>query len=448
VPAWILFAAGEAVALAFLGVPDARSHLPAYWGLTAAGVLVAFLAARSLSGSRPGSRTRFLILCAAAFRLTLLARPPDLSEDVWRYLWDARVARSGVSPWALAPDDPSLAGLAPRLLERVAHRDIRTVYPPAAQAVFQVAGFESAPWLLKGVFAAADVAVVALLAGAGPPAGAFAAALYAFHPLSITETAGQGHLDALAVALLVAAVLHAASGRRTSSGIALALSVMTKYVSAAAALPVLRRGGLRAAVAFGALSAAIWMAGSRGGVSPAGGMDQYATRWEFNSLIYPAVERAVDAVRLPERAKADFIRWKARHHDPPWTARVFPYFYSAFFARGILAVGLAVLLVAIASRTAAKPETGLWGAVLASVGALLLFAPTFHPWYAIWILPFAAVRRNAAFLWLASVAPLAYGLLYPVAGLPPGAILAMEYVPFAVLLVAAPILGRRRRAAA
>jgi hypothetical protein len=218
---------------------------------------------------------------------------------------------------------------------------------------------------------------------------------------------------------------------------------MTKYVSAAAALPVLRRGGLRATVVFAAVSAAVWVAASSGGVSPAGGMDQYATRWEFNSALYPAVERAVEAVRLPDRAKAEFIRWKARHRDPPWTARVFPYFYPAFFARAILGIALAILLVVIAVR--ARPGDGLWGPVLASLGALLLFAPTFHPWYALWVLPFAAVRRNAAFLWLASVAPLAYGLLYPIAGLAPVVILAIEYVPFAILLVAAPVLRRRRR---
>jgi hypothetical protein len=258
----------------------------------------------------------------------------------------------------------------------------------------------------------------------------YAAALYAFHPLPITETAGQGHVDSLGVALLVAAVLHAQSRRRVSAGIALALSVMTKYVSAAAALPLVRRGGWRTALAAIALAGGLWLAATRGGVSPAGGMDQYATRWEFNSALYPAVFAGVEAARLPERAKADFIRWKARHHDPPWTSRLFPWFYSAFFARAILGVALAAVLVWIALSV-----SDLWAAVFASVAALLLFAPTFHPWYALWALPFAAVRNNAAWLWLASAAPLAYGLLYPIDGLTRGGILAIEYLPFAVLLV-------------
>lgn len=427
--------------MSFLFLPDARNHLAAYLSLFFVGSLLAIFAARSLSAS--GASPRFLILCGAAFRLTLLFRPPDLSEDIWRYLWDARVARTGISPWAFPPDDPALAGVAPSLRARVAHRDIRTVYPPAAEAVFRVIGRGENPFVLKACFAAADLSVVALLAEAGLPGGCFAAALYAFHPLPSTETAGQGHLDSLGVALLVAAVLHALRGKRVSAGVALGLSVMTKYVSAAAALPIFRRAGWRSAASAMLAAGLLWAAAIRGGVSPAGGLDQYATRWEFNSVLYPAAFRTMEATRLPARAKTAFLAWKERHGHPGWTSRVFPFFYSAFFARALLGIALAILLVSIAWRGG-----DLWGSVLASVGALLLFSPTFHPWYALWVLPFAAARQNAAFLWLASAAPLAYLLLDPKSPVPAAAVLAAEYAPFAVLLVASRVRRRDRTAAA
>ncbi len=425
------------MALGFVFLPDARVHLLAYLSLFVAGTLLALLAARSLSGSGPS----FLLLCATAFRLTLLFRPPDLSDDLWRYLWDGGVARAGISPWAYAPAHPAVSGLDPALNARVAHPSIRTVYPPAAQAVFRTFGYASAPYLLKGFFAAADVAVVGMLAGSGLAGGAWAAALYAFHPLPLTETAGQGHLDSLGVALLLAAVLHARRGRGAAAGLGLTLSALSKYVSAAAALPLARRGGWRTVLAAGAAALLLWGAAARLGTSPVGGLDQYATRWEFNSVAYPAVFAAMEGARIPSRAKEAFLGWKARHHDPPWTARVFPYFYSAFFARALLGITLSVLLVAIAWRM-----TDLWGAVLASVGALLLLSPTLHPWYLLWVLPFAAVKREPAFLWLAAAAPLAYALLYRTPGLPPAAVYAAEYVPFAALLLWS--LGRRGRARA
>ncbi len=416
--------AGEAVALGFLALPDARRHLVPYLCLFLAGTCVSILAARSLSAS---SR-RFLILSGALFRATLLFRAPDLSEDVWRYLWDGEVARQGISPYRYAPDDPALRGISGNLRARVAHRDFRTVYPPVAQAAFRVFG-RGGLLSLKAFLVAADVAVVGLLASSGVPGAASAAALYAFHPLPITEVAGQGHLEALGVALLLAALAFTRAGRGVAAGLAFAASVLTKFVSIAAAIPVLRRGRLAAVLSAVLLGAAIWLWSARAGPSPAGDLKQFAVRWDFNSVLYPAAVRLMSATHLPETAKDVFIDWKARHHDPPWTQSVFPYFYSEFFARALLGSVLAVLLLAIGWRV-----RDVESATFASLAALLLFSPTLHPWYLLWVLPFAALRREPAFLFLSAAAPLAYGLLYPIPGVSSGWILALEYVPFGILL--------------
>src|SRR5207249_3081567 len=110
--------------------------------------------------------------------------------------WDARVAAAGISPYALPPSNPAVAGIAPELSGRVAHPDVPTVYPPVAQAAFRVFGARGHLLLWKAFSAAADLSIVAILWSA-TPAGASVAALYAFHPLAITESAGEGHLDSL-----------------------------------------------------------------------------------------------------------------------------------------------------------------------------------------------------------------------------------------------------------
>lgn len=368
-----------------------------------------------------------MLLCACLFRLTLLFRPPDLSDDLARYLWDARVAAAGVSPWAHAPADPAVAGIAPDLRARVAHPDVRTVYPPFAQAVFRLgsAGGES-PWLLKALFASADVAVVWLLLRLG---AGWAAALYAFHPLAVTESAGQGHVDSVGIALLVASVAFLGSKRRALAGLAFAASVLTKYVPLVAVLPLLRRGGWRFLLAFAVGASSLWLSAAARGAPPTGGLAEYARRWEFNSVLYPAVERTIAALEVPERAKSALLEWKSRHGHPPWTQYVFPYFYSAFFARAALALLLALCLIAVAWRVRAPVV-----ATFASISALLLVSPTLHPWYLLWVLPFAAILREPAFLYLSLASPVAYGLLYGLPGLSPGAILTLEYAPFLFLL--------------
>jgi len=426
---WLLLAAGELTFAGLAALPDARARPAPYLLLFAASALLALWAARSLSGSS----LSFLLLCGGLFRATLLLRAPDLSDDVYRFAFDGRVAAAGISPYLHAPEDPAVAGVAKDLLRRVAHRSVKTVYPPVAQALFR-AGALAAPrevLALKALFALADLSVVLLVFRMGGPSGGFAAALYAFHPLPVTETAGQGHPDALGVALLLASLLFLAAGRRARAGAAFALAVLTKYVPAAGALPLLRRG--RAALGAAALGtlAVVWWAAARGGASPAGGLSEYATRWSFNSVVYAGTLAAVEATQLPERAKDLFLAVKERLNHPAWTQEVFPYFYSAFFARALLAIALAILLVAIDRRfrgeSAERP-------VFFSLAALTLLAPTLHPWYLLWLLPFAARARHAAFLWLASAAPLAYALLDPVPWLPAPLVYAIEFGPFAVLL--------------
>ena len=42
------------------------------------------------------------------------------------------------------------------------------------------------------------------------------------------------------------------------------------------------------------------------------------------------------------------------------------------------------------------------------LGGVLLLSPTRHPWYLLWILPFAAAKRSWAWLTLCGTVPLAY----------------------------------------
>ena len=396
--------------------------------------MLAIVAAVSLSGSR----TAFLLFAGAVLRCTLLFRAPDLSDDALRYAWDARVGAAGLSPYAHAPADPAVARLAPQVAASVPHPDVRTVYPPAAQAAFRVArmgGVGSLP--LQMLFAAADLSIVVLLRALGGAGAGFAAALYAFHPLPVTESAGQGHLDSLGVALLLASLVYLARRKSVRGGAAFALSVLTKYVPVFAVLPIVGRGRWRFAVAALATGCAIWAAASRGGVAPWGGLSDYATRWEFNSVAYPAAEALMTKAEIPARAKAAFSAWEGR---PAWMQPAFGFFYAGFFARAALALLAAAVLGTIAWR--ARHAVDIETAVFASLATILLLSPTLHPWYLLWILPFAAKARNVAFLYLCSAVVLSYALLYPVAGLPRALVLALEYVPFALLLLA-PVLRRR-----
>jgi alpha-1,6-mannosyltransferase len=435
---WLLLASGEVLAVG-LWATEARAHLGIYLALCTAGSLLALYAARSLSGSSPA----FLLLCAGLFRATLVFRPPALSDDTARYLWDARVAQAGISPYAYAPADPAVSGIAPGLAARVPHADVRTVYPPVAQAVFRAGSLlPNRALSIQVLFGLADLAIVPLILALGGRGAGFAAALYAFHPLAICESAGEGHLDSLGVALLLASLVYLARNERIRAGAAFALSVLTKYVSAFAALPLVRRGGSRWAASGLAVASSVWVAWVRGGVMPVGGLPDYASRWEFNSFAYPALTQVFQKLDVPALAKDAFLHTKERLGHPAWMQPLFPFFYAGFFARAALALALAIVLVVVALRVRDTEA-----AVFASLGALMLASPTLHPWYLLWVLPFAARRKEPAFLYLSFAVPLSYALLYPVPWMPVSLARFLEYGPFLFLLIGTLVRSAARRKA-
>ena len=105
------------------------------------GVAFACYGAALWAAARLRERRALLIVLAVALlaRLALLWSPPTLSTDAYRYVWDARVATAGSSPYAAAPTAPELAHLRDGVIyPRLNHPTWRTIYPPGAQTFFRV----------------------------------------------------------------------------------------------------------------------------------------------------------------------------------------------------------------------------------------------------------------------------------------------------------------------
>ena len=191
---------------------------------------------------------------AVVARLALVATPPFMSSDVFRYVWDGRVQAAGINPYAHVPNDPALAGLRDgKVYPNINRLDYaRTIYPPAAQSVFRAAqalgdsvtATKAALLLLE---AAGMCAMWRLLVIAGlPPARLL---IYAWNPLAIWSVAADGHIDGAAIGLLGLALLAAVGGWRALSGVLLAAAILTKFLPLAVAPALWRRWDWRMPVA-------------------------------------------------------------------------------------------------------------------------------------------------------------------------------------------------------
>ncbi|MDQ1650209.1 MAG: hypothetical protein QOG60_2266, partial [Frankiaceae bacterium] len=192
-----------------------------WWGLAAAGVLVL----RQL-----GRRTAIVLLLVGAVALPAasLTSFVQISDDVFRYAWDGRVQAAGIDPYRYPPSAPELRGLrdpwlwpddatcavidrAERPCTRINRLNVRTIYPPVAEAWFYTMHVLPGPDLdrhqrfyasLLSVLLAILLVVVLPRLGRDPRL----AALYAWSPVAGFDIASDGHVDVLAGVFAVGAV--------------------------------------------------------------------------------------------------------------------------------------------------------------------------------------------------------------------------------------------------
>lgn len=332
------------------------------------------------AASRGGPRcSGYVLLAAALIRLALLRTPESLSDDLFRYLWEGRVANAGFNPFFHAPLDPVLASLRDASWARVNHPDVPTVYPPGALLLFRAAaaaGFSPLAW--RFLCALADfgvlLALVALSRARG--LGAWAPTLYALHPLPALESASNGHLESFALLFWALAMLAWERRRLPAALVALAAGALVKLLPAVAALTLLRgerpgRGrGLLLALALG-LAVSLPLL-SLGGASGAGAAQVYDS-WAFNATFFRAIQLV-----LPD----------------PLSAR-----------RAGVAIGALWCLFALWRR---RDPVAL---SLDVAGALLLLSPVVHPWYALWAFVPALLLRSLPWVVFASAVLLSYSVL-------------------------------------
>jgi alpha-1,6-mannosyltransferase len=231
---------GIAMLVLYRAAVQSRSVEDITWFLKLVAVqTVIYVAAIVLSLRTKDSRQLLFLglILAALFRLSILFSTPYLSDDIYRYVWDGRVQAAGINPYRYIPADPSLIHLRDeKIYPHINRRDYaHTMYPPVAEAAFLfITRFsESITWMKAAMVAfeaGAVWALVELLTSFG-----FAkqrVLIYAWHPLVVWEFAGNGHVDALAIAFIALALLVHRRQGETLTGLWLACATCVKFFPA------------------------------------------------------------------------------------------------------------------------------------------------------------------------------------------------------------------------
>jgi hypothetical protein len=387
---------------------DLAGHL----GITFFWLVLAFigliLGIRRLSGLR-GHHGALILTVAVLLRTLVLPLPPTLSDDIQRYLWDGRVATSGLNPYVHEPDATEVSELRDEAWERLSHRQVPTVYPPLALAAFSVAAHFPAPaFALKLLLTLFDLVTCALLMVLARAVGlpGYRVAWYAWNPLVSLEVAGMGHVDALGVTCMVLLAICLSHRRRRVSAAALAAAggVLAKLIPVVGFPAWARLSGrplLFLSIAVGVTAMALVpVLVSSGGVPP--GLVAFAIQWEFNGPVFEPLWRLIDGLTFPSAAShlLDSLKVWTGQHD--FWNRFYPFNYPQVWAKILLSL---VMLVALGVSVVRRLPLGgmLW-----IFGSVVVCSATVYPWYLLWILPWAALVGNRAWLLASATVLLSY----------------------------------------
>jgi alpha-1,6-mannosyltransferase len=357
-------------------------------------------------GLKRGAAAAILAL-AIVLRVPVIMSPPYLSADVYRYVWDGRVEAAGFNPYRHAPADAELAGLRDQeLYPQIGSPYAPTIYPPLAEAVFylisQVSGTVTAMKVVMAIFdLIAAILFARLLALEELPVSR--ALIYAWHPLPLWEFAGSGHIDAIFIACMLAALIAERRLRPGLAGLFLAGATLTKFYPVILAPALYRRWDWKMPAAF---IAAIVI-----GYLP----------FLFGFLPGYAGQEGFDA------SGAGFYLLALLHHLPG---------LGGLGARSY-EVGALTVLGAASWAFLFRRDLDRRPYVMAATAATLfmVFVSPHYPWYFSWLIVFVGFARSFALLWLTN----ACLLLYLVTGyvfLPSSQRLGIEsmiYGPFAIL---------------
>ena len=185
---------------------------------------------------------RQLVVMGILLRCLLLFSVPNLSDDVYRFIWDGRLTAIGINPFSHFPTEimkmPVAPGITKELFLQLNSPEYYTVYPPVLQTVFWCSAklfpenTFSAIVFLKCTIVLVEVGIYFTLVQIlkRMSLSEHLSLLYMLNPLVIAELTGNVHFEGVIILLILLAFLYILKNKLQVSAIFLGCAIASKLV--------------------------------------------------------------------------------------------------------------------------------------------------------------------------------------------------------------------------
>jgi hypothetical protein len=313
-----------------------------------------------------------LLIAGILFRIMLLFSLPNLSDDVYRFIWDGRLAANGINPFSHLPTEiiqmPPVNGITKELFGQLNSPDYYTIYPPVLQGIFWLTAklfpvnvFASIVFI-KCIIVLVELGnvflLIKLLKKLSLPK--HLSLIYFLNPLVITELTGNVHFDGLMIFFVLLAFFLLLHNNLTGSAIGLGLGIATKLVPVLFIPLFVNRLGWKKGLLFSlvamittvVLSAFVFDFATTQHLLQS--VDLFIRRFEFNASIYYIVR---------------------------WLGTIVKGYNIIAVAGPVLYSMAAGFILFLSFRDKKKPGQTLFVKALFIISIWYLFSTTVHPWY-------------------------------------------------------------------
>ena len=336
-----------------------------------------------------------IIIFSLMFRLTLLPVAP--SDDIYRYLWEGKLQRNWISPYSHPPEASSLEHLRDGFFSGINHKHLSTIYPPLTLMVFAVADYISHSIIsMKSVFLIFDVLSIFILLKFLRVMGkeSYNVLTYAWSPLILISFAARGHCDSLQIFLVILALYLCAIRKNLRTILSIALAVMSKFVFIIIAPFLIPGKKLKYVALLSAVIAVLYLPYISAGKGLFSTLLHFGTQYHFNDSVHFLIFCLCIGSPLASKIVTALI-----------FGAVLLFLYKKYLNFFITDNNENLSLSPLSNGGSEKKgniemNNFVINCAFVAIGAFLILAPTLHPWYLTWIIPFLCFNKNRAWILL------------------------------------------------
>lgn len=315
---------------------------------------------------------KYLLIAGILFRILLLFSVPNLSDDVYRFIWDGRLAANGINPYSYLPAEimqmPPVTGITKELFGQLNSPNYYTIYPPVLQGIFLLAAklfpvnvFASIVFM-KCIIVMVEVGsiflLLRLLKMLSIPKQL--SLLYILNPLVIVELTGNVHFEGVVIFFVLLAFLLILKNNWQGSAICLGLGIATKLIPVLFVPLMINRLGWKKGLVYSLITAvttiiifafALDVATIQ---NLANSASLFIQRFEFNASIYYVVR---------------------------WIGTMVKGYNIIAIAGPMLYLLAAGIIFFLSFRTIKNSDQSFFYKALLIITTWYLFSTTVHPWY-------------------------------------------------------------------